>query len=220
MKTNPKKFQLMLLTPNQQVTHVKLCDDILIHSESSIRLLAVIIDNWLTFTEHICRCCKKAKIQWNALSRIAKYLDMKSKKLIFNSFIMSNFNYCPLVWHFCGKGYDNKLEQTQEKSLRTLLSDTSSDYESLLDSFGSTSLLTSHLKYMTLEVLRLVGQENTAGLHDVFHVKLWMELKPRWFKNALARNGTSLNSCWRHQMETFSALLALCDMFALAFLVL
>ena len=53
--------------------------------------------------------------------------------------------------------------------------------------------------------------------------KLWMELKPHWFKNALARDGfpgTSLNSWWRHQTETFSALLSLCDMFALAFSVL
>ena len=53
--------------------------------------------------------------------------------------------------------------------------------------------------------------------------KLWMELKPHWFKNALAKNGfpgTALNSWWRHQMETFSAFLSLCDMFALPFWVL
>ena len=139
MKANPKKFQCMILSPNQhEVTHLKLCDDVLINSESSVKVLGVIIDNRLTFTEHISRCCKKAARQLDALSTIAKYLEMKSKKLIFNSFIMSNFNYCPLVWHFCGKDNNNKLEQIQERSLRTLLSDTRSDYESLLDTFGTS----------------------------------------------------------------------------------
>ena len=117
MKANPKKFQLMILSPNQhEVTHLKLYYDVFINSESSMKVLGVIIDNRLTFTEHISRCCKNAARQLNALSRIAEYLDMKSKKLIFNSFIMSYFNYCPLVWHFCGKGNNNKLEQIQERS--------------------------------------------------------------------------------------------------------
>ena len=135
-----------------------------------MKVRGVTIDNRLTFTEHISRCCKKAARQLNALSRIAKYLDMKSKKLIFNSFIVSNFNYCPLLWHFCGKGNNNKLEQIQERSLRTLLSDTNPDYESLLDTFGTTSSLTSRLKNLTLEAVRSVRQENAACLHDMFHV--------------------------------------------------
>ena len=182
MKAKPKKFQFMILSPNQhEVTHLKLCDDISINSESSVKVLGVIVDNRLTFTEHISRCCKKAARQLNALSRIAKYLDMKSKKLIFNSFIMSNFNYCPLVWHFCGKGNNNKLEQIQERSLRTLLSDTRSDYESLLDTFSTIPLLTSRLKYMTLEAVRSVRQENAACLHDMFHVNQ-VPYEMRWNK--------------------------------------
>ena len=83
---------------------------------------------------------------------------------------MSNFNFCPLVWHFCGKGYNNKLKQIEKILLRTLLSDTSSDYESLLDTFGTTFLLTSCLKYRALEVVGSVRQENTACLHDMFLV--------------------------------------------------
>ena len=75
--------------------------------------------------------------------------------------------------------------------------------------------------YMRLELLHCypVGIYAESNHRNT----LWMELKPLWFKNALARNrfpGTSLNSWWRHQMDTFSALLSLCDMFALAFSVL
>ena len=75
--------------------------------------------------------------------------------------------------------------------------------------------------YMLLELLNCYP----VGMYaESYHRnKLWMELKPHCFKNALARNGfpgTSLNSWWRHQMETFSALLSVCDMFALFIFVL
>jgi hypothetical protein len=31
------------------------------------------------------------------------HLTKLGKLTIYYSFIMSNFNYCPLVWHFCGE---------------------------------------------------------------------------------------------------------------------
>ena len=78
--------------------------------EKSVKVLGVVIDNQLTFTEHTCLCYEKVARQLNALSRVAKYfLDMKSRKITFDSFIMINFNYCPLVWHFGGKGNNDKF---------------------------------------------------------------------------------------------------------------
>ena len=49
-----------------------------------------------------------------------------------------------------------------------MLSDTSSDYESLLDTFHTTFY--QRLRYMALEVVRSVRLENTACLRDMFHV--------------------------------------------------
>jgi hypothetical protein len=39
---------------------------------------------------------------------------------IYFSFIMSNFNYCPIVWHFCGETNTRKIEKIQERVLRIL----------------------------------------------------------------------------------------------------
>ena len=93
----------------------------------------------------------------------------------------------------------------------------------LIVTTGDISMIPSFeiWSYMLLELLHCypVGIYAESNHRN----ELWLELKPHWFKNALARNGfpgTSLNSWWRHQMETFSALLSLCDMFALAFSVL
>ena len=76
-------------------------------------------------------CCIKDTRQLNALVRISKYFDPKSKRVLYNSFIRSNFEYCPLVWHFCGKTNDNKLEKIQEWSLRILHDSYELSYEEL-----------------------------------------------------------------------------------------
>ena len=44
-------------------------------------------------------------------------------KLIFHTFILSNFNYCPLAWHFCSLSNSKKLETIQEHALRSVYAD-------------------------------------------------------------------------------------------------
>ena len=53
--------------------------------------------------EHISNVCKKASRQLNVLKRIGGNSCKLGKLNVYYSFIMSNFNYCPLTWHFCGE---------------------------------------------------------------------------------------------------------------------
>ena len=85
-----------------------------------VKDLGVNIDNRLTFTKHVSSCCTKAAIQLNAFCRISKNLDLKCRKLIFQSSVLINFTYCPLVWHF----YDNQNNGKIEKNPRTGTGDT------------------------------------------------------------------------------------------------
>jgi hypothetical protein len=45
---------------------------------------------------------------------------------------MSNFNYCPVVWHFCGESNTKKMEKIQERALSFIYGDFNSDYDTLL----------------------------------------------------------------------------------------
>ena len=68
-----------------------------INSTLSVKLLWVHIDDKLNFNEHINKICKSAGNQLNALIRLKSFLGLKEKEVVVNSFIYSNFNYCPLV---------------------------------------------------------------------------------------------------------------------------
>jgi hypothetical protein len=50
---------------------------------------------------------------------------------IYYSFILSNFNYCPVTWHFCRKKNTETIEKIQERALRFIYEDYENIYENL-----------------------------------------------------------------------------------------
>ena len=112
MKANHNKFQFTAISSKQmEPQNIELHGGVSITSEPSVKMWGVVIDDRLNFDEHASMCCTKAARQLNALARISKYLDLKSKTIIYNSFIVSNFNHFPLAWHFCGKTNNQKLDK-------------------------------------------------------------------------------------------------------------
>ena len=98
-------------------------NDLTINSENSGKLLGIEIDNKLSIEQHISTLCNKARNQLNAIERIQKFMDFKKKEVLLNSFVYSNFNYCPLIWHFCSSKSLYKIEKMQERVLRLLHND-------------------------------------------------------------------------------------------------
>ena len=169
MKENPDKFQFMVLSSDPlEQQRIEIDNDKTLLSEPSVKLLGVMIDHRLQFNDHISAMCCRAARLLNALARISKHLDSKSKHTIYNSFVASNFNYCPLVWYFCGQVNNNKLEKLQERSLRIIHNDYESSFETLPKCSKQESLLTKRLKIMILEVFKTVNRLNPNCLYDLF----------------------------------------------------
>ena len=112
MKANPEKFQAIAIgkqTKQQNLTFT--IDGNKIECESEVKLLGVAIDFQLNCNEHVSNICKKASRQLSVLKRIGTHLTKLGKLTMYYSFIMSNFNYCPLVWHFCGETNTKQIEK-------------------------------------------------------------------------------------------------------------
>jgi hypothetical protein len=71
--------------------------------EYNVKLLGVTIDSNLNFNNHISEICKKASRRLNILKRIGKYLNRLGRLTAYYSFILSNFDYCPVTWHYCSE---------------------------------------------------------------------------------------------------------------------
>ena len=84
---------------------------------------------------------------------------------------MSNFNYCPNVWHFCGKVNNNKLEKIQARALRILYKDYDSEYDELIAKSDTNKILVSRLKKILIEVFKTLKKFNPSYLHSLYALK-------------------------------------------------
>ena len=103
LAANPKKFQLMFLGTQKIVNKCVNINGNIFRSKTSIKLLGVYIDWKLNFNTHVKALCSKANSKIRALHRLRSYLDSTQKLMLYNSFIMSSFYYCPVIWMFCGE---------------------------------------------------------------------------------------------------------------------
>ncbi len=112
------KLQCMFISSDSNNTiNVNIDNTVFSHS-SNIKILGVTIDECLIFNEPINIICSNAARQLNAIKRYQCNLDKESKLAIYRSYILSNFNYCPLVWHFLWNTKFKKYGKDSRKSLK------------------------------------------------------------------------------------------------------
>ena len=101
MKANPEKFQAICVCKRayEDINSFEV-QGIKIKCEESVTLLVINIDYMLTMDKHVPEIYQKASKQSAVLKRTERFLAKRGKMTIYSSFIVSNFNYYPLAWHF------------------------------------------------------------------------------------------------------------------------
>ena len=106
LKTNAGKFHLFLSPYEGQLRTV---ENHVIKSSGVEVLFGVTIDSNLNFKEHILSLCKKANRKLHALSHVSKYMTLNKCPILMKSFMISQFNYCPLIWMMDNRALNNKI---------------------------------------------------------------------------------------------------------------
>ena len=71
-----------------------------------------------------------------------------------------------------------KIEKIQERALRILYNDFSSDYESILNKFGKSSMEVKQLRTLALEVFKTLNNMNPEYMKEIFHNTAFSTLRP------------------------------------------
>ena len=135
MNVNPSKFRAIIFD-KPKGNHANRTINVnqkKIKAVAKVKLLRIEIGDKLNFNHHISNICKSASNQLNALIRLKHLLGFKERKVLVNTYVMSNFSYCSLSWNFFSAQSLNKIENLQERALRFLLNEYGSTYEDLLE---------------------------------------------------------------------------------------
>ena len=171
MKTNPGKFQSMVLGIKITVPFRLNVNSKIISCSNEIKLLGITIDNELKFKKHIENLCKKASYKLHALRRIRGYLTVEKARILANAFIDSQFNYAPLIWMFAGKTLINKICKIHHRTLRVVYNEYNKSYGELLQLNNNVSIHQRHLQYLALEVFKSLMHLNPEFMWSYFNEK-------------------------------------------------
>ena len=99
----------------------------------------------------------------NRLGRLTSYY----------SFILSNLNYCPVIWHYDCSELNNsiKKEKIQERALRFIYEDYDSSYEDLLQKSKLPSLKVRRIRTIAIETFKVIHRKSPQYLHDLIDIK-------------------------------------------------
>ena len=167
LKFNPDKCHLLLsfnspIDINIEGTQISKCKE--------EKLLGIKLDDRLSFENHVISMCKKATQKLHALARIARYMDFEKRKTIMHAFIMSQFNYCPLVWMFYSRKMNNQINSIHERSLRIAYDDKISSFDELLRRDCAVTIHQKNLQYLAIEIFKVKNDLSPDIMKEVFNL--------------------------------------------------
>jgi len=167
LKANADKCHLLLSTNQSQNMHI---NKTIINSSKVEKLLGVLIDNKLSFDQHVSKLCSKAGQKLNALSRISSFMNFEKRRLIMKAFISSQFGYCPLVWMFHSRELNNRVNRIHERSLRVVYKDKHSTFWELLDRDKSVPVHYHNIRKLATEVFRTINNLQPKISEDIIQI--------------------------------------------------
>ena len=129
---------------------------------SSVKLLGIVFDSGLTFKSHVNSLAKKANAKLKVLGRITSFMSPKKRKLLANSFVTSQTEYCPLVWGFCSRTSMGKLERLNGR-VSDLIYDQGNELPKSIHRIQCERLLK--------EVFKTIHGLNPSYMKDIFAVR-------------------------------------------------
>ena len=156
-----------LLVTNSNLVSAKVGNE-MIKSSISVKLLGITLDSKLTFKDHVTKMCKKISNKINALGRVAKYMDSKKIKLIMQTFIENEFNYCPLIWMMHNRTLNNKINKLHERALRIALDDDISSYSDLLVKSESYTIHERNLQKLATLMYKVKNNLSPKIVSNIF----------------------------------------------------
>jgi len=118
MLFNEKKFELLRYGKNQDIKEATNYIGPLknqIQEKQSVRDLGIMINNTMTFTDHITKVCNKAKQICGWIQRTFKTRDKEIMRTLWNSLVQPHLDYCSQLWAPHKIGEIQKLEAIQRQ---------------------------------------------------------------------------------------------------------
>ena len=92
-------------------------------------------------------------------------MDIQKRRTLMNSFITSQFGYCPLTWMFHSRGLNNKINSIHERAWRII-------YKQLLEKDNSVSIHHRNLQALATEMFKISNNLSPDIVKEIFQKRI------------------------------------------------
>ena len=132
------------------------------------KLLGVVIDKNLNFDSHLSKLCNKVSQKVSALARVSKLLPFHRKRILLKTFIESQFSYSPLIWMFCSRRLNRRINHIHERALRLVYDDYVSSFSDLLKKDKSVSVHHRNIQFLAIELFKVFHNMSPPFMKEIF----------------------------------------------------
>ena len=166
---NISKYQAMTVrNKSDQSIKFDICNRI-VYPKENLKLLGVIIDEKLTFSDHISYVCTKVIKLIGVLMRLRNLIPTTTKLSLYKTAILPHLTYCSLVWHFCRASDERKLERVNERGLRAVYFNWSTTYSDLLARAKMTTLYNRRLQDIAILMYKVKNKLLPENIVNLFN---------------------------------------------------
>ena len=88
------------------------------------------------------------------------------------TFIQSQFNYCPLVWMFHNRTLNHKINKLHERALRIVYRNDNLTFQELLDKDNSVTIHYQNLQRLSIEMYKIKNNLSPLPMQELFTEKV------------------------------------------------
>lgn len=96
------------------------CNGSSLTKSESFKYLGVVIDQHLSFNNHIEHVVNKVSRKLGVLRRLRIFIPMAAAERLYKTMILPIFDYCDVAWHGCGKVNSDVLESLQHGAAKLI----------------------------------------------------------------------------------------------------
>ena len=117
------------------------------------KLPGVLINDKLTFNDHVSKLCQKASQKVHALVRVSNFMSEEKLRILMNAFFTS------LVWMFHSRTLNCRINNLQERALQLVYNDSSSSFSELLKKDYSFTIHYRNILQLVIEIHKVKHHE-------------------------------------------------------------
>ena len=170
MKLNEDKCHFLLSGYRHEMMLAKIGQSKIWEKEKQ-KLLGATIDRHLKLEEHIVKQCKKARQKLSALARVCNILNQEGRRTLTKAFIESEFGYCPLIWMFCERNMNNRMNHLHERSLRIVYNNQRNSFQELLELDNSVSIDHRNICLLAIELFEVKNGLSNQIMSALFNLR-------------------------------------------------